>query len=123
MRRLELFRKFQNQDEVRVQEMWIGLYSFGAIDSKNQAEKEARDNSAMQAAVVYMQACQDMDQCRACVTNLMVIGLSFRTWALNHDGQYPFNVPQSKGGSLEFRSQGDDGFDKNAAMHFAGHGK
>ena len=46
------------------------------------------------------------------------IGLSFRTWAIDHNDQFPFNVSTNLGGTLELCAPGPDGFDKNAAMHF-----
>ena len=53
-----------------------------------------------------------------CANNLKMIGLSFKTWAIDHNDQFPFNVKASQGGTLELCAPGPDGFDKNAAMHF-----
>ena len=53
-----------------------------------------------------------------CANNMKMIGLSFRTWALDHNDQFPFNVSTNLGGTLELCAPGLDGFDKNAAMHF-----
>jgi len=53
-----------------------------------------------------------------CVNNLKQIGLAFRTWAIDHDGQYPFNVSTNAGGTRELCARGSDGFDSNAALHF-----
>jgi hypothetical protein len=53
-----------------------------------------------------------------CVNNLKQIGLAFRTWAIDHDGLYPFSVSTNAGGTLEFCARGNDGFDSNAVMHF-----
>jgi hypothetical protein len=53
-----------------------------------------------------------------CVNNLKQIGLAFRTWAIDHDGQFPFNVSTNAGGSGELCAVGPDGFDANAALHF-----
>src|ERR1700690_2770460 len=53
-----------------------------------------------------------------CVNNLKQIGLSFRTWALDNDGKFPFNVSTNAGGTMEFCATGADGFDSNAAVHF-----
>jgi hypothetical protein len=53
-----------------------------------------------------------------CVINLKQIGLAFRTWALDNDGQFPFNVSTNAGGTMEFCAPGSDGFDGNAVLHF-----
>jgi len=53
-----------------------------------------------------------------CANNMKMIGLSFRTWALDHNDRFPFNVSTNQGGTLELCAPGPDGFDKNAAMHF-----
>jgi hypothetical protein len=53
-----------------------------------------------------------------CENNLKLIGLAFRTWALDHDDQFPFNVSTKAGGSKEHCVLGSDGFDQNAALHF-----
>ena len=52
-----------------------------------------------------------------CVNNLKQIGLALRTWAIDHDGDFPFNASANKGGTKEFCSVGSDGFDKNAVKH------
>jgi len=54
----------------------------------------------------------------SCINNLKEVGLAFRQWSLDHDDQYPFNVPAAKGGTLEFCQTGADGFDANAFRHF-----
>jgi hypothetical protein len=53
-----------------------------------------------------------------CVNQLKMIGLAFRTWALDHDDHFPFNVSTNAGGTLELCARGKDGFDANAAAHF-----
>ena len=53
-----------------------------------------------------------------CANNMKIIGLSFRTWALDHNDKFPFNVSTNLGGTLELCAPGADGYDKNAAMHF-----
>ena len=53
-----------------------------------------------------------------CVNQLKLIGLAFRTWALDHDEHFPFNVSTNAGGTLEFCARGKDGFDANAAANF-----
>ena len=53
-----------------------------------------------------------------CVNNLKQIGLAFRTWEIDHDGQFPFNVSTNAGGTVELCARGTDGFATNAALHF-----
>jgi hypothetical protein len=53
-----------------------------------------------------------------CANNMKQIGLAFRTWAIDHDDNFPFNVSTNKGGTLELCALGSDGFDRNAALHF-----
>ena len=53
-----------------------------------------------------------------CMNNMKQIGLAFRTWAIDHDGNLPFNVSTNQGGTLELCVVGNDGFDRNAAFHF-----
>lgn len=53
-----------------------------------------------------------------CRDNLSLIGLALRVWASDNDDKFPFNVPTERGGTMEARALGDDGFDKNAAIHF-----
>ncbi len=54
----------------------------------------------------------------SCTNNMKQIGLAFRTWAIDHDDSFPFNVSTNKGGTLELCLPGNDGFDRNAAFHF-----
>ena len=53
-----------------------------------------------------------------CDNNLKQIGLSFRTFARDNDGHFPFNLSTNAGGTMEFCAPGGDGFDTNAALHF-----
>lgn len=53
-----------------------------------------------------------------CRNNMKQIGLALRTWAIDHEDQFPFNVSTNKGGTLEICARGQDGFDRNAAFHF-----
>jgi prepilin-type processing-associated H-X9-DG protein len=53
-----------------------------------------------------------------CINNLKQIGLAFREWALDHNDQFPFNVPTNAGGTLEFCALDKEGFDRHAALHF-----
>src|ERR1035441_9814531 len=39
----------------------------------------------------------------SCQNNLKQIGLSLRTWAIDNDGQFPFNVSTNAGGTREPR--------------------
>jgi hypothetical protein len=54
----------------------------------------------------------------ACVNNMKQIGLAFRTWAIDNDGNYPFNLSTNKGGTMELSAAGRDGFESNAARIF-----
>jgi hypothetical protein len=53
-----------------------------------------------------------------CANNMKMIGLSFRTWAIDNNDNFPFNVSTNNGGTLELSALGNDGFDRNAAFHF-----
>jgi hypothetical protein len=53
-----------------------------------------------------------------CANNMKQIGLAFRTWAIDNNDNFPFNVSTNKGGTLELCAPGSDGFDRNAALHF-----
>ncbi len=53
-----------------------------------------------------------------CSNNMKQIGLAFKTWALDHNDQYPFNVSTNSGGSMEVCTRGSDGFDNNGYIHF-----
>jgi hypothetical protein len=55
---------------------------------------------------------------RRCVSNLKQIGLALKTWALDSQDLFPFQVPTSQGGTRELRAPGPDGFDTNAYAHF-----
>jgi hypothetical protein len=54
----------------------------------------------------------------SCANNMKQIGLSFRVWAIDNNGNFPFNVSTNQGGTLELCLPGSDGFDRNAAFHF-----
>jgi competence protein ComGC len=41
-----------------------------------------------------------------CVSNLKQIGLGFRTWALDHNGDYPMRVAATNGGTMEVTDTG-----------------
>jgi len=54
----------------------------------------------------------------SCANNLKQVGLAFREWAMGHGDQFPFNVPATKGGTLEYCQTSADGFDASAFRHF-----
>jgi hypothetical protein len=54
----------------------------------------------------------------SCRNNMKQIGLAFRVWAIDNDGNYPFNLSTNKGGMMELSARGMDGFDSNAARIF-----
>ena len=54
----------------------------------------------------------------SCTSNMKQIGLAFRVWAIDNDGNFPFNLSTNKGGTLELCRPDSDGFDRNAAIHF-----
>jgi prepilin-type processing-associated H-X9-DG protein len=54
----------------------------------------------------------------SCVNNMKQVGLSFRTWAIDNNGNFPFNVSTTGGGTLELSMPGSDGFSRNAAFIF-----
>jgi hypothetical protein len=53
-----------------------------------------------------------------CVNNMKQIGIAFKIWAVDHGGQFPFNVSTNAGGTMEFCAVGKHGFDSNAVLHF-----
>jgi hypothetical protein len=53
-----------------------------------------------------------------CVNNLKQIGMAFKTWALDHTNDYPFNVSTNEGGARELCAAGPDGFAANGAPIF-----
>ena len=53
-----------------------------------------------------------------CADHLKEIGIAFKTWALDHNDQFPFNVSTNSGGTLELCARRADGYDRNAALHF-----
>ena len=50
--------------------------------------------------------------------HLLQIGVAFRLWEGNHNGQYPWNVSVTNGGVKELCQTGTDGFEKNPAAVF-----
>lgn len=57
-------------------------------------------------------------QITACNSHMKQIGLALRVWAVDHRGEFPFNVSTNAGGTKELCQAGYDGFDKNAVVHF-----
>ncbi len=53
-----------------------------------------------------------------CMNNMKQVGLAVRTWALDHDNQYPWNVSTNSGGTMELCLVNADGYDQNAVHHF-----
>ena len=53
-----------------------------------------------------------------CVNNFSQVGLAFRTYAMDNDDHFPFNVSTNAGGTREFCAMDSEGFDSNAALHF-----
>jgi hypothetical protein len=45
-------------------------------------------------------------------------GFAFRTWALDHNNEFPFNVSASQGGSMEYCLRDAKGLDQNSYLHF-----
>jgi hypothetical protein len=54
----------------------------------------------------------------SCSNQMKSIGVSFRTWAIDHDGNYPFDLSTNQGGTMEFSALGIDGSDSSAARIF-----
>jgi hypothetical protein len=50
--------------------------------------------------------------------NLIQISIAFRIWAGDNNGQFPFNVSQSQGGTRELCHRDSNGFEKNPAPTF-----
>jgi hypothetical protein len=74
------------------------------------------------AAVAILSGCDSRNgpiaQKITCVNNLKQIGLAFKTWALDNNGQFPWNVTTNEGGTMELCARAPDGFDTNAPFHF-----
>ena len=58
----------------------------------------------------------ERERCESNLKSLKLIVLG--SWALDHDFQYPFNVPRSKGGTLELCGRDTNGVDTNVLAHF-----
>jgi hypothetical protein len=53
-----------------------------------------------------------------CLNNLKQIGLAFKTWALDNQDHFPFNVGTNAGGTMELCAESNGGFDSSAFQHF-----
>ena len=51
---------------------------------------------------------------RWCESNLNMLGIEFKLWAIDHNGKFPFNVPTSAGGTLELCQRDTNGADAHA---------
>jgi TM2 domain-containing membrane protein YozV len=58
------------------------------------------------------------EQRMECQKRLRQIGLNLRVWAKANGGQFPFNVPAKRGGTLDYCDRAADGFDTNSYRHF-----
>jgi hypothetical protein len=54
----------------------------------------------------------------SCANNLKQVGIAFRTWAVDNNGEFPFNVSAKDGGTRELCARDQDGFDRNSFAHF-----
>ena len=54
---------------------------------------------------------------QTCMVNLKQIGLAFRGWASNHNGQFPFNVSADAGGSAHLSSSRPADFENDPLPH------
>ena len=52
-----------------------------------------------------------------CVNNLKQIGIAFKSWSLDHNGQFPLRVSTNQGGTLELCAPGRDTADIHRAWH------
>jgi len=52
------------------------------------------------------------------VNNLKQIGLAFRIWENEHNNQFPFNVPQAQGGTLELCDPDGNGYERDPSPVF-----
>jgi len=53
-----------------------------------------------------------------CVNHMKTIGLAFRTWALDNQNNFPFNVSTNAGGTMELSAPAADGFEANPVPTF-----
>ncbi len=52
-----------------------------------------------------------------CTNNMKQIGLAFKTWAIDHNDQFPFNVSTNAGGTMQLSKRSPDGIDSNGFLH------
>jgi hypothetical protein len=58
-------------------------------------------------AVIELENARGRSRTICCSCNLKQIGLSFRTWELDHTGLYPMAVSTNRGGSMEYIESGE----------------
>jgi competence protein ComGC len=68
--------------------------------------------------VPQRQAAKRAVQQEWCESNLKMLGLDFKTWAIEHHGKFPFNMPKSEGGTLELCQRDTNGVDAHALAHY-----
>src|SRR5687767_6233809 len=52
--------------------------------------------------LVALASAQRKSRQAGCINNLHQIGLGFTTFALDHEGKYPMDLPERLGGSMEY---------------------
>lgn len=86
-----------------------------ALDWYRKAAKQGNTNAASRLQVLLdPERMPRLD----CSRNLRAIAAAFRFWSMDHDDKFPFNFSSNWGGTMELSSRGDDGFERNAAIHF-----
>jgi hypothetical protein len=76
--------------------------------------------TAVGAAMVLpaLAKAKEKAQSISCVNNMKQVNLAARIWASDNADKYPFHVSTAKGGTLERCDLGNDGYDRNASVHF-----
>jgi hypothetical protein len=99
-------RKLQGDDEICMKDMWIGLYPDGNTNLKRKAEKDAKN--------------QGENEINESANNLKQISLALRKWENEdgHENEYPWNLSQKNGGTLELCDRDNDGFERNPVPIF-----
>jgi TPR repeat protein len=118
------FRKAAEQNESAAQDSLGEMYEEGrgvpmskemAVEWYRKATNAGNSHAIMRLRQLFP---TPEDASIQCCNNLKQIGLAFRTWAIDHNGPYPFNVSSSAGGTKEWSGLGNDGLDTNAALIF-----
>ncbi|HLP77372.1 MAG TPA: hypothetical protein VK327_10700, partial [Candidatus Paceibacterota bacterium] len=75
---------------------------------------------AMMAAVTLPALAKAKEKAQSinCMNNMKQINLAFRIWESDNEDQFPFNVSNAKGGTLELCDRGSDGYDMASWRHF-----